>query len=233
MSSAQSSNQRSNPALPVVDVGLEVVVLPVADVDRAKQFYTSLGWRVDADFSNGDDWRLVQLTPPGSACSVMFGKGFTSAAPGSLQGTFLVVDDIEAARATLVRRDVAVSEVFHFEGNLLRVSGTQGRLPGPDPERQSYLSFASFSDPDGNGWLLQEVRSRFPGRGIASVDVVTLTALLREAEEGHGKYTASAPKHHWSDWYAAYIVGRQRGQTPADAATSAAAHTERIRSSAR
>ena len=230
MSSAQPSNQRANPVTPVVEVGLEVVVLPVADVDRTKRFYTNLGWRIDADFSNGDDWRLVQLTPPGSACSVMFGRGFTSAAPGSVQGTFLVVDDIEAARAALVRQDVAVSEVFHFEGNLLRVAGTAGRLPGPDPERQSYFSFASFSDPDGNGWLLQEVRERFPGRGLSSFDPVTLTALLREAEEGHGKYTATAPKHHWSDWYAAYIVARQRGNTAQDAATSAAEHTERARS---
>lgn len=230
MSSAQSSHQRANQASPVVDVGLEVIVLPVADVDRSKRFYANLGWRVDADFSNGDDWRLVQLTPPGSACSVMFGKGFTSAVPGSLQGTFLVVDDVEAARAALARQDVAVSDVFHFGGNLLRVSGTNGRLPGPDPERQSYFSFASFSDPDGNGWLLQEVRERFPGRGVSSFDPATLTALLREAEEGHGQYTTSAPKHHWSDWYAAYIVARQRGKTPQDAATSAAEHTERPRS---
>jgi len=229
MSSAQSSHQRANPATPVVDVGLEVVVVPVADVDRTKRFYTNLGWRVDADFSNGDDWRLVQLTPPGSACSVMFGKGFTSAAPGSLQGTFLVVEDIEAARAALVRQDVAVSEIFHFEGNVLRVSGTSGRIPGPDPGRQSYFSFASFSDPDGNGWLLQEVRQRFPGRGVSSFDTSTLTELLREAEDGHGKYTATAPKHHWSDWYAAYIVARQRGASAEDATQSAAEHTERAR----
>lgn len=229
MSSAQPSNQRANPVPVVVDVGLEVIVLPVADVERSKRFYTNLGWRLDADFSNGDDWRLVQLTPPGSACSVMFGKGFTSAAPGSVQGTFLVVDDIDAARAALIRQDVAVSEVFHFEGNLLRVSGTKGRLPGPDPERQSYFSFASFSDPDGNGWLLQEVRQRFPGRGVSSFDPATLTALLREAEEGHGKYTASAPKHHWSEWYAAYVVARQRGTTVPEAASSAAEHTERAR----
>jgi catechol 2,3-dioxygenase-like lactoylglutathione lyase family enzyme len=229
MSSAQPSTQRANPVTPAVDVGLEVVVLPVSDVDRSKRFYTSLGWRVDADFSNGDDWRLVQLTPPGSACSVMFGKGFTSAAPGSVQGTFLVVDDVVAARAALVQQDVAVSDVFHFEGNVLRVSGTSGRLPGPDPERQSYFSFASFSDPDGNGWLLQEVRTRLPGRGVGAFDTGMLTALLREAEEGHAQYTATAPKHHWSDWYAAYMVARQRGQTPEDAATSAAEHTERPR----
>ena len=160
------------------DLKLEVVVIPVSDVDRAKRFYESLGWRLDADFTNGDDWRVVQMTPPGSPCSIMFGKGLTTAAPGSVQGTFLVVDDVEAARAELIGRGVDVSEVFHFEGNLLRVVGTKGRLPGPDPKRSSYFSFASFSDPDGNGWLLQEVKARLPGRGVSSLDVAMLTELL-------------------------------------------------------
>ena len=149
------------------DLKLEVVVIPVSDVDRAKRFYESLGWRLDADFASGDDWRVVQMTPPGSPCSVMFGKGFTTAAPGSVQGTFLVVDDIEAARAELIGHGVDVSEVFHFDGSLLRVAGTKGRVPGPDPEGRSYFSFASFSDPDGNGWLLQEVKTRLPGRGLS------------------------------------------------------------------
>ena len=153
------------------DLKLEVVVIPVSDVDRAKRFYESLGWRLDADFANGDDWRLVQMTPPGSPCSVMFGKGFTPAVPGSVQGTFLVVDDLEAARAQLIGQGVDVSEVFHFEGSLLRVAGRKGRVPGPDPEGRSYFSFASFNDPDGNGWLLQEVTTRLPGRGL-SLDVV-------------------------------------------------------------
>jgi len=230
MSNTQPSNPRpSRAATPAVALKLEVVVLPVADVERTKRFYTKLGWRLDADFSNGDDWHVVQLTPPGSACSVMFGKGLTTAAPGSLAGALLVVDDIEAARAALVQQDVAVSDVFHFDGNLLRVSGTKGRLPGPDPERQSYFSFASFSDPDGNSWLLQEVRTRFPGRGVSSFDTATLTNLLREAEEGHGKYTATAPKHHWSDWYAAYIVARQHGKTSEDAAKEGASHTDSVR----
>ncbi|HSF14589.1 MAG TPA: VOC family protein [Vicinamibacteria bacterium] len=207
------------------DLKLEVVVIPVSDVDRAKRFYESLGWRLDADFASGDDWRLVQMTPPGSPCSVMFGKGFTSTVAGSVQGTVLVVDDLEAARATLIGQGVDVSEVFHFDGNLLRVAGTKGRLPGPDPDGRSYFSFASFSDPDGNSWLLQEVKTRLPGRGFSS-DVATLTGLLRETEERHGGYERTAPKHHWSEWYAAYIVARERGRTPEDAATDAALNVE-------
>ena len=210
------------------DLKLEVVVIPVSDVDRAKRFYESVGWRLDADFTNGEDWHLVQMTPPGSPCSVMFGKGFTPAAPGSVQGTFLVVDDLEAARAKLTGHGVEVSDVFHFDGNLLRVAGTKGRVPGPDPEGRSYFSFASFSDPDGNSWLLQQVKTRLPGRGLSS-DVVTLTALLRETEERHGGYEPTAPKHHWSEWYAAYIVARERGRTPDDAATDAALNVERGR----
>jgi len=207
-----------------VDQKLEVVVIPVADVDRAKRFYEGLGWRLDADFASGDSWRLVQMTPPGSPTSVMFGKGFTTATPGSLQGTFLVVDDVAAARAELARRGVDVSELFHFDGDRL-VVGSQGRTPGPDPQRRSYFSFASFSDPDGNGWLLQEVQARLPGRGL-SVDVATMTALLREAEQHHGAYEAKAPKHHWSDWYAAYIVARERGRSAEEAAAEGAQRIE-------
>jgi catechol 2,3-dioxygenase-like lactoylglutathione lyase family enzyme len=210
-----------------VDLKLEVIVIPVADVDRAKRFYEGLGWRLDADFANGDDWRLVQLTPPGSPCSVMFGKGFTSAVPGSLQGTFLAVENLEAARAELVGHSVDVSEVFHFEGDRL-VVGTNGRTPGRDPEGRSYLSFASFSDPDGNGWLLQEVNWRLPGRGL-SLDVATMTALLQETEKRHGEYEPTAPKHHWSEWYAAYIVARAQGRTPEKAAEDAAVRIEGTR----
>jgi catechol 2,3-dioxygenase-like lactoylglutathione lyase family enzyme len=209
-----------------VDLKVEVVPLPVADVDRSKRFYEGLGWRLDADFSSGDDWRVVQLTPPGSTCSVMFGTGFTSGVPGSMQGTFLVVDDIAAARAELVGRGVEVSEVFHFDGNRLRVAGTSGRVPGPDPNRASYFSFASFRDPDGNSWLLQEVKGRFPGRGLSG-DVATLTGLLREAEERHGQYEPVAPAHHWSDWYAGFVVARQRGKTSDQAAADAARQVER------
>jgi catechol 2,3-dioxygenase-like lactoylglutathione lyase family enzyme len=202
------------------DLKLEVVVIPVADVDRAKRFYGSLGWRVDADFTNGSDWRLVQMTPPGSPCSVMFGMGFTPAAPGSVQGTFLVVDDLEAARAQLIGRGVEVSDAFHFEGGLLTATAGR-RTPGRDQQGRSYFSFASFNDPDGNGWLLQEVTARLPGRGLSS-DVATLTELLREAEMRHGEYEPSAPAHHWSSWYAAFIVARQRGMTSDAAATDAA-----------
>jgi catechol 2,3-dioxygenase-like lactoylglutathione lyase family enzyme len=208
------------PSAATIDTKLEVVVIPVADVDRAKRFYEGLGWRLDADFSNGNDWRLVQMTPPGSACSVMFGKGFTSAVPGSVQGTFLVVDNLESERADLTKRGVNVSEVFHFAGDRLAL-GTKGRESGRDPQGRSYLSFASFSDPDGNSWLLQEVTSRLPGRGVSSFDVATLRDLLRETEEHHGKYEATAPKHHWSEWYARYMVARAQGKTSEEAFTSA------------
>jgi catechol 2,3-dioxygenase-like lactoylglutathione lyase family enzyme len=143
---------------------LEVVVIPVSDVDRAKQFYQSLGWRLDADFVTGPDFRVVQLTPPGSECSIIFGAGVTSATPGSMQGLQLTVIDIEDAHADLVGRGVDVDKVFHDEGGVFHHAGTAARIDGPDPHRRDYGSFASFSDPDGNGWLLQEVRTRAPGR---------------------------------------------------------------------
>jgi catechol 2,3-dioxygenase-like lactoylglutathione lyase family enzyme len=203
------------------DLKLEVVVLPVADVERAKRFYQGLGFRLDADFANDQDWRVVQMTPPGSPCSIMFGQGLTNAVPGSAQGTFLVVDDIEVARSELIAKGADVSELFHFQGDL-RVVGTKGRFPGADPERRSYGSWASFSDPDGNGWMVQEVKARLPGRGLSNLNVANLIEFLREAEELHGKYTATAPKHHWSGWYAAYLVARERGKTPEDAAKDGA-----------
>ena len=214
----------------MVDMKLEVVVIPVSDVDRAKSFYLKMGWRLDGDFaSNDNNWRVIQVTPPGSACSFFFGKGLTRATPGNVQGLLLIVDDIEAARAELIGHGVDVGEAFHFEGDRLHFTGTQGRLPGPDPERRSYLTLASFSDPDGNGWLLQEVKTRLPGRGLSSLDVATLTPLLRETEERHGKYEATAPKHHWSEWYAAYLVARERGRTPDEAAKDAALYMEASR----
>lgn len=229
MSSTQVTNEHAahTSTGAAVDLKLEVVVIPVADVDRARRFYENLGWRLDADFASGDEWRLVQLTPPGSPCSVMFGKGFTTAAPGSVRGTFLVVEDIDAARAELMRRGADVSEVFHFDRDLL-TTGTSGRVPGRDPNGRSYFSFSSFSDPDGNSWLLQEVTTRLPGRGLSS-DVATLTELLRETETRHGAYEPTAPKHHWSEWYAAYIVARARGKTPDEAAGSAALDVEHTR----
>jgi catechol 2,3-dioxygenase-like lactoylglutathione lyase family enzyme len=229
MNSALSSDQYATqtPAPATAELKLEVVIIPVADVDRAKRFYSGLGWRLDADFAAGEDWRVVQLTPPGSPCSIIFGKGITTAVPGSVQGTFLIVSDIQAARAALVERGASMSEVFHFDGGL-HVVGTNGRVPGVDPEGKSYRSWASFSDPDGNSWLLQEIKSRLPGRGM-NLDVTTLTELLREAEERHGAYSASAPKHHWSEWYAAYIIAREQGQTPEQAVKDGALHVEGIR----
>jgi catechol 2,3-dioxygenase-like lactoylglutathione lyase family enzyme len=226
MSRTQTMNEPATGMAPsaTVDLKVEVVVIPVADVDRAKRFYEGLGWRLDADFAHGDEWRLVQLTPPGSPCSIMIGKGFTSAVPGSVQGTFLVVDDLVAARAQLIGRGVDVSEVFHFQGDLLNAR-SNGHTPGRDPKGRSYFSFASFNDPDGNGWLLQEVTARFPGRGFSS-DVATLTELLQEAEERHGAYEPTAPHHHWSGWYGAYIVARERGRTADEAAREATLRVE-------
>ena len=228
MSSTQTMNERDarNAPSTAVDLKMEVVPIPVADVDRAKRFYEGLGWRVDADFAYGDEWRLVQLTPPGSACSIMIGKGFTPAVPGSVQGTFLVVDDLDRARAELSAHGVQVSDVFHFQGDLLNVR-SNGHTAGRDPKGRSYFSFASFTDPDGNSWLLQEVTTRFPGRGFSSVDVATMKELLREAEARHGEYEPTAPKHQWPDFYAEYIVARERGKTPDEAARQAALQTER------
>ncbi|WP_327181584.1 VOC family protein [Streptomyces sp. NBC_01334] len=147
-----------------MDMKLEVVVVPVSDVDRAKRFYRTLQWRLDADFTTDEGLRVVQVTPPGSSASVIFGTGLSAAAPGSVEGLHLVVQDIEAARAELVERGVAVSAVFHDAGGVFHRAGTEGRVPGPDPERRSYASFASFSDPDGNDWVLQEITTRLPGR---------------------------------------------------------------------
>jgi len=214
MSTQMSASQF--PSADQVDTKLEVITIPVSDVERAKRFYEGLGWRLDADFSNNGR-RAVQLTPPGSPCSIHLG---TTGVPGSAQGSFLVVDNIEAARAELLSKGATVSEPFHFDGILGPL------LPGLDPKRASYFSYAEFKDPDGNGWLLQEVKARLPGRGF-SLDVATLTELLRETETHHGQYEPTAPKHHWSDWYAAYIVARERGRTSDEAAKDAALHMQR------
>jgi catechol 2,3-dioxygenase-like lactoylglutathione lyase family enzyme len=210
------------PGATTVELRLEVVVLPVSDVDRAKRFYEGLGWRLDGDFAGGENWRGVQMTPPGSPCSIHFGKGITKALPGSIQNLYLVVSDIEAARAELTGRGVDVSEAFHFAG----FGGPA--VPGHEPSGRSYGTFATFSDPDGNGWLLQEVTTRLPGRGL-SLDVATLADLLRETEQHHGRYEATAPKHHWSDWYAGYIVARERGRTSDEAFDDATARMATIR----
>ena len=218
----RSENRAPAASAGTVETKLEVVVIPVSDVERSKRFYGSLGWRLDADFSSGPDWRIVQMTPPGSQTSVQFGKGITTAVPGSLKGTYLVVEDIEAARADLVAKGADVSEPFHFAS----IGGP--RVPGVDPERRTYNTRATFGDPDGNTWLLQEVTTRLPGRGFSGLDVATLTGLLRETEMRHGGYEAIAPKHHWSDWYAAYIVAREQGRTPEEAVKDAGLHMESV-----
>lgn len=221
MSGAATARQRDPiPNAEAVDLKLEVVVIPVSDVDRAMAFYGGLGWRLDGDFRVREDFRAVQMTPPGSPCSIHFGKGITAAAPGSAQGMYLVVDDLEAARADLIARGADVSEPFHFES----IGGPP--VPGVDPKRGSYSSHATFRDPDGNSWLLQEVGTRFPGRGL-SHDLKTLIGLLRETEERHGAYERVAPKHHWSEWYAGYMIARERGKTPDDAAAYAASRMAR------
>jgi catechol 2,3-dioxygenase-like lactoylglutathione lyase family enzyme len=201
-----------------VDMKLEVIVIPVSDVDRAKRFYVGLGWRLDADVAKDDGFRVVQVTPPGSPCSIIFGAKVTSAAPGSAQGLHLIVSDVEAARAVLIARGAEVSEVFHDAAGVFHRAGHDNRISGPDPQRSSYGSFASFSDPDGNGWLLQEITARLPGR-IES-DVVTfsstaeLAAALQRAASAHGVHEARIGGHdtNWPDWYADYIMREQTGK---------------------
>ncbi len=196
-----------------VAMKLEVVVIPVADVDRAKAFYGGLGWRLDADFSTEAD-HVVQFTPPGSECSVHFGTNLTTAAPGSAQ-SLLIVSDIEAARAELAGRGVEVSEVFHYAG-WNRVD-PDARLSGPAPDKRSYASFVSFSDPDGNGWLLQEVTTRLPGRidaaETAFASTADLASALRRAEAAHGQHEKRTGQRDgdWPTWYAAYMVAEQAG----------------------
>jgi catechol 2,3-dioxygenase-like lactoylglutathione lyase family enzyme len=202
---------------------LEIVVIPVSDVDRAERFYGGLGWRLDADFAAGNDFRVIQFTPPGSGCSVIFGKNVTAAAPGSARGLYLIVSDIESARAELLGRGVEVSEAFHDAGQV-HVGADEpylfGRLrvTGPDPEHRSYRSFASFSDPDGNGWLLQEITARLPGRVDARYTTFTssieLAAALRRAEAAHGEHEKRTGQRdaNWADWYAEYIAREQAGK---------------------
>ena len=202
-----------------MDTKLEVVVLPVSDVDKTKEFYTSLGWREDADFSADDTFRVVQLTPPGSPTSVLFGKGVTDTRPGSVQDLVLAVEDVEKAREELAQRGAAVSEVWHDADAIFYRGGGRNRVPGPDPERRTYCSFASFTDPDGNGWVLQEVTTRLPGRlwSDFGTDATVLADFMREAEERHGQFEPTAPKHDWWNWYAPYIVARRLGRTPDEA----------------
>ncbi len=201
---------------------LEVVVIPVSDVDRAKGFYGRLGWRLDADYDKGDDFRVIQFTPPGSGCSVIFGKNVTAAAPGSAHGLYLIVSDIEAARDELLGRGVEISEVFHDAGGVY--AGTDEpylfgelRVSGPDPEHRSYRSFASFGDPDGNGWLLQEITARLPDRVAGDTTYASagdLSQALRRAEAAHGQHEARTGQRdqNWPDWYAEYMVREQSGE---------------------
>jgi catechol 2,3-dioxygenase-like lactoylglutathione lyase family enzyme len=200
-----------------MDMKLEVVVVPVSDVDRAAQFYKSLGWRLDADIATDESFRVVQLTPPGSPAAIIFGTGVTAQQPGSAQGLHLVVDDIEAAHAELAGAGIEVSEVFHDVGGIFHHAGSEGRVTGPDPERGSYGSFLSFSDPDGNGWLMQEVTTRLPGRidaaGTSFASVDDLTAALRRAAKAHGEHEALIGHEdaEWPAWYAEHMVREQAG----------------------
>jgi catechol 2,3-dioxygenase-like lactoylglutathione lyase family enzyme len=205
---------------PHVDMKLEAVVIPVADVDRAKRFYGGLGWRLDADFPFDNGFRVVQFTPPGSSCSIQFGTKVTSAAPGSAQGLYLIVSDIEAARAGIAARGLDVSAVFHAEtpGAQFQPDGSSGRVSGAAPDHGSYRSFATFRDPDGNSWLLQEVTARLPGRVDATDTTFTspteLAAALRRAAAAHGGHEKRTGQHdaNWPDWYADYIVKEQAGK---------------------
>jgi catechol 2,3-dioxygenase-like lactoylglutathione lyase family enzyme len=194
-----------------IDLKFEAAIIPVSDVDRAKNFYGNLGWRLDADFSFDNGFRIIQFTPPGSGASIQFGANVTPAAPGSAQGLYLVVTDIDAARDELIARGADVSEVYHLDGNFARVSG-------PAPDHASYRSYASFRDPDGNGWLLQEVTQRFPGRidaaETAFASSADLAGAFRRAEAAHGEHEKRTGQRdaNWADWYAAYMVAEQHGQ---------------------
>ena len=212
----------SDETLTRVDMKFEAVVIPVADVDRAKQFYGKLGWRLDADFPFDNGFRVVQFTPPGSPCSVQFGTKITPAAPRSAQGLYLIVSDIQAARDELVARGIAVSQVFHAgtPGAQFQPEGSSGRAGGPEPDHASYSSFATFSDPDGNEWLLQEVTARLPGRvdraETAFATTNDLASALRRAEAAHGEHEKRTGQRdtNWPDWYAAYMVAEQSGEEP-------------------
>jgi catechol 2,3-dioxygenase-like lactoylglutathione lyase family enzyme len=215
------ANSNVSPAR--VAMKFEIVIIPVSDVDRAKEFYTRLGWRLDGDFTDGADWRAIQFTPPGSGCSVILGKNVTPAAPGSAQGLYLIVSDIEAARKELLDRSVEVSEVFHGGDNVYAGPDEpylfgRIRVSGPDPEHRSYRSFASFRDPDGNGWLLQELTTRLPGRidsaATTFATISDLASAMRRASVAHGKHeerTGGQRDENWPDWYASYMVAEQSG----------------------
>lgn len=222
MSTSQASaKETASPA--TVDMKFEIVVIPVSDVDRAKEFYAKIGWRLDADFAAGDEFRVIQFTPPGSGCSVIFGKNVTAAAPGSAQGLYLIVSEIEAARKNLLDRGIKVSEAFHGAANVYTGADEpylfgRKRVNGPDPQHGSYRSFASFQDPDGNGWLFQEITTRLPGRIDSAATTFAsagdLAAAMRRAAAAHGEHEKriGAADPNWPDWYAAYMVAEQAGK---------------------
>ena len=218
----------TEPQNPPVDMKLEVVLLGVSDVDRAKAFYEKLGWRVDIDIANGD-FRGVQVTPHNSGASVIFGKGISAPPPGSSHNLLLTVDNIDAARNDLSARGVDVSEVFHFAAGPFNNTVKNPRAAGPDPEGRSYFSFASFKDPDGNEWLLQEITTRLPGREWKStaIDVPTLAELLHETAEHHDHFEKTHAKHNWFDWYAPYLSARQNGRSPEEATAAANRYMQR------
>jgi catechol 2,3-dioxygenase-like lactoylglutathione lyase family enzyme len=214
-----------------MNMKLEAVIVPVSDVDRAKAFYEKVGFRLDIDIAN-ENFRGIQFTPPRSEASIILGKGVTSARAGSAE-LVLAVDDIDAARDDLISRGVNVSEVFHYAGGPFNNAVENPRVAGRDPEGRSYFSFASFQDPDGNGWLLQEITTRLPGREWKStraqaMDVATLAELLHETEEHHGQYEKTHGKHHWWDWYAPYLSARQDGSSPEEAAAAADRYMEEV-----
>ncbi len=222
----QPETGTTTPPPPQTPFKLEIVVIPVSDVDRAKDFYAKLGWRLDADFAAGQDFRVIQFTPPGSGCSVIFGRNVTAVPPGSAQGLYLIVSDIEAARAELNSRGAQVSEAFHGESGVYTGSDEpylfgRHRVSGPDPNHGSYRSFASFRDPDGNGWLLQEITTRLPGRIDSATTTFAsakdLASALRRAATAHGEHekrTGGQYDENWPDWYAEYMVREQSGEEP-------------------
>ena len=216
-----------------VNMKLEVVIVPVSDVDRAKAFYEKLGFRLDGDFVVDEKLRVIQFTPPRSEASIIFGKGVTAAKPGSMPDLVLAVDNIDTARADLVARGANVSEVFHYAAFPFNNSVENSRVSGRDPEGRNYSTFVSFEDPDGNRWLLQEITVRLPGREwettrAGAIDIGMLAELLHETEQRHGEYEMTHGKHNWWDWYAAYLSARQNGSNAAEAAAAANRYMDEV-----
>jgi catechol 2,3-dioxygenase-like lactoylglutathione lyase family enzyme len=216
-----------------MDMKLEILFIPVSDVDRAKQFYEKLGFRLDIDYVANEDFRVIQFTPPNSGASIIFGKGVTSAHPGSIDCPVLAVDDIDVTRDSLITRGVDVSNIFHYAGGPFNNAVKNARVGGPDPEGRSYFSFASFKDPDGNEWLLQEIKTRLPGREwkltqTQGMDNVSLAVLLRETAEHHDNFEKTHGEHQWWDWYASYLNARQSGTNPEEAAAAADRYMEKV-----